>query len=58
MVLKNYSVCDSMLIGQESGAHTFPYISSENPSSSVEHEATTSRSRRRTNLLLDAARYK
>jgi len=40
---KNYSVCDSMLIGQECGAHTFPYISSENPSSSVEHEATTSR---------------
>ena len=40
---KNYSVCDSMLIGQECGAHTFPYISSENPTSSVEHEATTSR---------------
>lgn len=40
---KNYSVCDSMLIGQECGAHTFPYISSENPSSTVEHEATTSR---------------
>jgi Fe-S cluster assembly protein SufB len=40
---KNYSVCDSMLIGQECGAHTFPYISSENSSSSVEHEATTSR---------------
>ncbi len=40
---KNYSVCDSMLIGQSCGAHTFPYISSENASSSVEHEATTSR---------------
>ena len=40
---KNYSVCDSMLIGQTCGAHTFPYISSENASSSVEHEATTSR---------------
>jgi Fe-S cluster assembly protein SufB len=32
-----------MLIGQSCGAHTFPYISSENASSSVEHEATTSR---------------
>lgn len=40
---RNYSVCDSMLIGQKCGAHTFPYISSENPTSSVEHEASTSR---------------
>lgn len=40
---RNYSVCDSMLIGQTCGAHTFPYISSENAHSSVEHEATTSR---------------
>lgn len=40
---RNYSVCDSMLIGQTCGAHTFPYISSENPTSSVEHEASTSR---------------
>lgn len=40
---RNYSVCDSMLIGQTCGAHTFPYISSENASSSVEHEASTSR---------------
>jgi len=40
---RNYSVCDSMLIGQTSGAHTFPYISSDNSSSQIEHEATTSR---------------
>jgi Fe-S cluster assembly protein SufB len=40
---RNYSVCDSMLIGQTCGAHTFPYISSQNPTASVEHEASTSR---------------
>src|SRR5699024_7464032 len=40
---QNYSVCDSMLIGQTCGAHTFPYIQSGNSTSKVEHEATTSR---------------
>ena len=40
---QNYSVCDSMLIGQTCGAHTFPYIESANPTAKVEHEATTSR---------------
>ncbi len=40
---KNYSVCDSMLIGQTCGAHTFPYIESANATAKVEHEATTSR---------------
>jgi len=40
---RNYSQCDSMLIGQESGAHTFPYIESSNPTGQIEHEATTSR---------------
>ncbi len=40
---KNYSVCDSMLIGQTCGAHTFPYIESANPTAKVEHEASTSR---------------
>ncbi|MEX2632867.1 MAG: Fe-S cluster assembly protein SufB [Balneolales bacterium] len=40
---KNYSVCDSMLIGDRCGAHTFPYIESKNNSASVEHEATTSK---------------
>ncbi len=40
---KNYSQCDSLLIGSECGAHTFPYIESSNPSAEVEHEATTSK---------------
>lgn len=40
---QNYSVCDSMLIGQTCGAHTFPYIESSNPTAKVEHEASTSR---------------
>jgi Fe-S cluster assembly protein SufB len=40
---RNYSVCDSMLIGDQCGAHTFPYIESNNSTSSVEHEATTSK---------------
>jgi len=40
---RNYSQCDSLLIGSKCGAHTFPYIESENPSAVVEHEATTSK---------------
>lgn len=40
---KNYTQCDSMLIGQECGAHTFPYIEVQNNTSSVEHEASTSK---------------
>ena len=40
---RNCSVCVSMLIGDRCGAHTFPYIESKNNSSSVEHEATTSK---------------
>ncbi len=40
---RNYSVCDSLLMGDECGAHTFPYIDIENKSSVVEHEATTSK---------------
>jgi Fe-S cluster assembly protein SufB len=40
---RNYSQCDSMLIGQKSGAHTFPYIEVRNDSATVEHEASTSR---------------
>lgn len=40
---RNYSVCDSMLIGDRCGAHTFPYIESKNNTASVEHEATTSK---------------
>ena len=40
---RNYTQCDSLLIGSECGAHTFPYIEVRNPSAKVEHEATTSR---------------
>jgi Fe-S cluster assembly protein SufB len=40
---RNYTQCDSMLIGPESSANTFPYIVSSNASSRVEHEASTSR---------------
>jgi len=40
---KNYSQCDSLLIGDKCGAHTFPYIESGNKSATVEHEATTSK---------------
>lgn len=40
---RNYSVCDSMLIGDKCGAHTFPYIESANHTASIEHEATTSK---------------
>ena len=40
---RNYTQCDSMLIGKECGAHTFPYIEVRNPTAKVEHEATTSR---------------
>lgn len=40
---RNHSQCDSLLIGKECGAHTFPDIRSANPSAVVEHEATTSK---------------
>jgi len=40
---RNYTQCDSLLIGKTCGAHTFPYIESANPSAKIEHEATTSR---------------
>ncbi len=40
---RNYSQCDSMLIGDKCGANTFPYIDVRNPSGKVEHEATTSK---------------
>lgn len=39
---RNYSQCDSLLIGDKCGAHTFPYIDVRNPSAQMEHEATTS----------------
>ena len=40
---RNYSQCDSLLIGDKCGAHTFPYMDIQNPSAVVEHEATTSK---------------
>ena len=40
---RNYTQCDSMLIGNKCGAHTFPYIDVQNTSASVEHEASTSK---------------
>ena len=40
---RNYTQCDSLLIGDQCGAHTVPYIESQNPSAQIEHEATTSR---------------
>ena len=40
---RNYSQCDSLLIGDRCGAHTVPYIESRNPTATVEHEATTSK---------------
>lgn len=40
---RNYSICDSMLVGSECSANTVPYIEAENSSAIVEHEATTSR---------------
>ena len=38
-----HTQCDSLLIGDQCGAHTFPYIENRNPSAKLEHEATTSR---------------
>jgi Fe-S cluster assembly protein SufB len=40
---RNYSQCDSLLMGDKCAAHTFPYIESKNPGAIVEHEATTSK---------------
>ena len=40
---RNYSQCDSLLIGDKCGAHTFPYLEIDNPGARIEHEATTSK---------------
>ena len=40
---RNYTQCDSMLIGNKCGAHTFPYIDIQNPTATLEHEASTSK---------------
>jgi Fe-S cluster assembly protein SufB len=40
---RNHTQCDSLLIGKQCGAHTFPYIEARNPTAKIEHEATTSK---------------
>jgi Fe-S cluster assembly protein SufB len=40
---RNFTQCDSLLMGDQSGAHTFPYVEVKNPSATVEHEASTSK---------------
>ena len=40
---RNFTQCDSLLIGDRCGAHTFPYIEARNPTAQIEHEATTSK---------------
>ncbi|MDX1455835.1 MAG: Fe-S cluster assembly protein SufB [Gammaproteobacteria bacterium] len=40
---RNYTQCDSLLIGDQCGAHTFPYVEARNPDAILEHEATTSK---------------
>lgn len=40
---RNYSQCDSLLLGDKCGAHTFPYVDVKNPTAIIEHEATTSK---------------
>lgn len=40
---RNFSQCDSLLMGNDCGAHTFPYIEAKNPTAQIEHEATTSK---------------
>jgi Fe-S cluster assembly protein SufB len=40
---RNYTQCDSLLMGEKCGAHTFPYMEVKNPTATVEHEATTSK---------------
>jgi Fe-S cluster assembly protein SufB len=40
---RNHTQCDSLLIGKQCGAHTFPYVEVKNPTATVEHEATTSK---------------
>jgi Fe-S cluster assembly protein SufB len=40
---RNHAQCDSLLIGKECGAHTFPYMEIRNSSAKIEHEATTSK---------------
>ena len=43
MLFRSFSQCDSLLIGSDCGAHTFPYLMVQNPGAQVEHEATTAK---------------
>ncbi len=52
----NYSQCDSLLMGDKCGAHTFPYMEVKNTSSKAEHEATTSKIGEDQIFLLQTAR--
>src|SRR3546814_13201437 len=45
--VRNFTQCDSLLLGHDCGAHTVPYIEVRNPSAQIEHEATTSKIGRR-----------
>jgi Fe-S cluster assembly protein SufB len=54
---RNYTQCDSMLIGDKCGAHTFPYIEVKNTTAAVEHEASTSKIGEGSAFLLPAARH-
>jgi len=40
---RNFSQCDSLLLGDKCGAHTFPYVEVQNPTATLEHEASTSK---------------
>jgi Fe-S cluster assembly protein SufB len=40
--VRNFTQCDSLLLGGDCGAHTVPYIEVKNPTATIEHEATTS----------------
>jgi hypothetical protein len=52
---RNFTQCDSLLIGKRCGAHTFPYIEVKHPGAIVEHEATTVQDLRRPAVLLPAS---
>ena len=51
---RNFTQCDSLLMGGNCGAHTFPYVEVKNPTATVEHEASTSQDQRRPAVLLPA----
>ncbi len=55
---RNHTQCDSLLIGDQCGAHTFPYTEVRNSSAHLEHEATTSQDRRRPAVLRTLARHR